>query len=100
MIVFDQGWIPLVGLTTDEAIKAVIAKPERPLLFRGADAERVNRHIVVLADPECGPTGVAKHLRDRSVLWRNVAAITRKSDGHFGDRPKAIGVMVTACQKT
>ena len=47
----DQLGIPLVGLPADEAVEAVVAEAEWPVLAIGADVERVDRHVVIFADP-------------------------------------------------
>src|ERR1700754_4268694 len=79
MVVLDQRRIPLVGLAADEAVKAVIAEAQRPVLAVGADVERIDGHVVVLAHPERAPTGVTEHRRDRRVLGRDVTGVAGKS---------------------
>src|SRR5262245_9545281 len=96
MIVLDQCGIPLVSLAADKPVKAVVAQAQRPALLCRADAERIDRHVVVLADPKRAPSGIAQHLRDRAVFHWDMAAVARESDGHFRDRAKTIRVVVAA----
>jgi hypothetical protein len=59
VVVRDQFGVSLIGLAADEAIEAVVAEAERPVLPVRADVERVHRHVVILPDPERAPPRIA-----------------------------------------
>src|SRR5262249_34047455 len=86
MVVLDQLAIPLIGFAADETVEAVVTQPEWPVLAIGTDVERIDRHIVVLADPQGGPASIAQHRRDRGVFRRNVTRIAREPGRRFGNR--------------
>ena len=98
MVVLDQLRVPLVGFAADEAVEPVITKPQRPVLAVGADVEGIDGHVVVLADPEGAPAGVAQHRRDRCVLRRDVARVAGKACRRLGDGPETVLMMVAARQ--
>src|SRR4029079_10375942 len=89
VIVLDELGEPLVRFAADEAVEAVIAEPPRPIALRAADVERIDRHVVILADPERAPARVAQHARHRRALLRDVAAVAREADSRIRERAAA-----------
>ena len=76
-VVFDEVGIPLVGLAAEEAVEAVEALLERPLLAaRARGAVRLG-DVVVLAQPEGAPAAVLEDLPDRGALVRDAAVLRR-----------------------
>ena len=67
-VVFDEVWIPLVGLAAQEAVEAVEALLERPLLAARAGGDILLGDVVVLAQPEGAPAVVLQDLPDRGAL--------------------------------
>jgi len=59
VVVLDELGIPLVRLAPDEAVEAVVAQAERPGFPVRADVERIDGHVVILADPERAPARLA-----------------------------------------
>ena len=66
VVVLGEVGKPLVRLAAEEPVEAVVAEPERPVLLRRAHRERVDRGVVVLADPERAQARVAQDGRDRA----------------------------------
>ena len=77
VVVLGQVGIPVVGLAADEAVEAVVALPERPVLLRGPHRPLVDRHVVVLADPVRDPAGVAQDVRHRARSPAGCASCSR-----------------------
>jgi len=100
MVVFDEVWIPIVGLTTVEAIEAIVALPERPILLGGAHRELVDWRGVVLAHPERTPACVAQNRRHRRILRGQVRIVAWKPAGVLRYRSKSILMMVAPRKQT
>ena len=60
VVVLDQLRIPLVRRPTDEPVEPVEPEAERPRRAIGSHVERIDRHVVVLADPERRIPGLAQ----------------------------------------
>ena len=63
LVVVDEVGIPLVGLAAEEAVEAIEALLQRPLLAGGARGDVLLGNVVVLAQPERAPAGVLEQLR-------------------------------------
>ncbi len=96
VVVLGQARIPVVRLAADEPVEAVVALAERPVLLRGAQRPLVDRHVVVLADPERRPARVAQDVGHRGVLRRDVRAVAGEAGGGLGDRGEPVQVVVAA----
>jgi hypothetical protein len=99
VVVLDEVGIPVVRLAPDEAVEAVEASGERPVALRRAHGPLVDRHVVVLADPERVPARLAEHLRHRRALHRDVARVAGEALGALGDLGEAVLVVVAAGQE-
>ena len=73
VVVLDEVRIPLVGFAADEAVEAVEALVERPVLLARARADVLLGDVVVLAEPERAPAAVLQDLADRGTLLRKCA---------------------------
>ena len=91
--------IPLVRLAAEEAVEAVEALVQRPVLLRRARVQVVDRHVVVLAEPERAPAGLAHHLGERAALRRDVRVRAREADRALGDAGHAVLVVVAPGQE-
>jgi hypothetical protein len=96
VVVLDEVGIPVVRLAPDEAVEAVEATGERPIALRRPHGPLVDRHVVVLADPERVPALLAEHLGHRRVLHRDVARVAGEALGALGDLGEAVLVVVAA----
>ena len=85
-VVFDEVGIPLVGLAAQEAVEAVEAHLERPLLAARARGDVLLGDVVVLAQPEGAPAVVLEDLPD---AWRTAAGCGHAAPGN----PLAASVM-------
>ena len=94
VVVLDERRVPVVGLAADEAVEAVEAARQRPVALRRAHRPLVERHVVVLADPEGVVAVLAQHLADRGVLHRDVAGVAREALGALGDLGEPVLVVV------
>ena len=99
VVVLDQRRVPVVGLAADEPVEAVEAARERPVALARADRPLVQRHIVVLSDPERVVTVLPQHLSDGGVLHRDMPGVAREPLGAFGDLGEAVLVMVAPGQQ-
>ena len=98
-VVLDQRRIPVVRLAPEEAVEAIPALVERPVRLRSARVGFLDRHVVVLADPERAPAGLAHHLGERSAFGRDVPVRSRESRGGLGDTGHPVLVVVAPGQK-
>jgi hypothetical protein len=99
VVVLGQVRIPLVGLAADEPVEAVVALPERPVLLGRPHRPGVHRDVVVLADPEGAPAGVAEHGRHGGVLAGDVGVVAGEPGRGLGDRREPVLVVVAAGQE-
>ena len=99
VVVLDERRIPVVGLAADEAVEAVEPAGQRPVALAGAHRPLVERHVVVLADPEGVVAVLAQHLADGRVLHRDVPGVPREALGALGDLGEAVLVVVAAGQQ-
>ena len=99
VVVLGQVRIPLVGLAADEPVEAVVAQPERPVLLGRAHRPGVDRRVVVLADPERAPAGLAQHGRHRGVLARDVGVVAGEPGRGLGDRREPVLMVVAPGQE-
>ena len=99
MVVFHQVGIPLVGLAAEEAVEAVEALLQRPLLAAGARGDIRLGDVVVLAQPEGAPAAVLQDLPDGGALIREAAVRTGESVGPLGDAGHAVEVVVATGQE-
>ena len=99
LVVVDEVRIPLVGLAAEEAVEAIEALLQRPLLARCARGDVLLRHVVILAEPERAPAVVLEDLRHRRALQRDAPVRAGESVGALGDRRHAVEVMVAAGQE-
>src|SRR5262249_13093446 len=80
----EQGWMPLVGVTSNEAIKILETESGRPELERSCLARLPIRNVVVLAIPRRVPTILFEHFRHGPATLRHhsiVAGVTRAKLG-------------------
>jgi hypothetical protein len=98
-VVLGEVRVPLVGLAADEPVEAVVAQPEGPVLLRRAHRPRVDRRVVVLADPERAPAGVAQHGRHGGVLTRDVGVVAGEPGRGLGDRGEPVLMVVAPGQE-
>ena len=77
-VVFDQIRIPLVGLAAEEAVEAIEALLQRPLLAARARGDVLLGNVVVLAQPERAPAVVLEDLPDRGALGRECGRSRRE----------------------
>ncbi len=94
VVVLDERRVPVVGLAADEAVVAVEAAGQRPVALARTHGPLVDRHVVVLADPEGVVAVLAQHLADGGVLHRDVAGVPREALGPLGDLGEAVLVVV------
>ena len=99
LVVVDQVRIPLVGLAAEEAVEAIEALLQRPLLARRARGDVLLRHVVILAEPERAPAVVLEDLRHRRALERDASVRAGEAVRALGDRRHAVQVMVAAGQQ-
>ncbi len=99
VVVLREVGKPLVRLAADEPVEAVVALPQGPVLLGRAHRPRVDRDVVVLADPERAPAGVAQDGRHRRVLARDVGVVAGEAGRGLGDRREAVLVVVAAGQE-
>ena len=96
LVVVDQVRIPLVGLAAEEAVEAIEALLQRPLLARRAGRDVLLRDVVILAEPERAPAVVLEDLRHRRALERDASVRAGEAVRALGDRRHAVQVMVAA----
>jgi hypothetical protein len=99
VVVLGEAGIPVVRLAADEAVEAVVALAERPVLLGGTHRPLVDRDVVVLADPERRPAGVAQDVGHRRVLGRDVRVVAREAGRGLRDRREAVEVVVPPGQE-
>ena len=99
VVVLGQVGVPLVGLATDEPVEAVVALTQRPVLLGRPHRPGVDRHVVVLADPERAPAGVAEDRRHRGVLARDVRVVAGESGRRLRDAGEGVLVVVASGQE-
>jgi hypothetical protein len=95
-VVFDEVWVPLVCLATNETIEAIDPLLERPLLSACSRSDVLLCDAVILTHPEGAPTAVLKDLSNRSALIRDATVSTGKSICSLGDAGHAVDVMVSS----
>ncbi len=98
-VVLDQRRIPVVRLAPEEAVEAIPALVERPVRLRRAGVGLLDRHVVVLADPERAPAGLAHHLGESSALRRDVPVRPWESRRGLGDAGHPVLVVVAPGQE-
>src|SRR5262249_13896434 len=74
-----QVWLPLVGVTTHEAIEIVEAHAGWPLVERPSLARLELRRVVVLAEPGRPVAMVLEDLSDRGLVPAHDAVVARKA---------------------
>ena len=79
VVVAHQLGVELVGLALEEAVEAVEAAAERPLVERTGGRALFHRGEVPLADAERGVARLAQHLGDRGGVVADVAELVRES---------------------
>ena len=99
VVVDREIGIPLVRLAAEEAVEAIEALMQRPALLRRARMQIIDRHAVVLAEPERAPAGRPHHLGERAALRRDVRVRARVADRTLGDAGHPVLMVVTPCQK-
>ena len=98
-VVLGEGRVPVVGLTADESVEAVVALRERPVLLGRARGPLVDRDVVVLADPERRPSGVAQQIRHRDVRRWDVRVVSGEAGGRFGNRRETVEMVISSGQE-
>ena len=77
-------------------VKALVG---RPVLERSRGAGLVVCHVVILAKPRAGVTGLFEELRERRAAFRDDAAVARISRRHFLDDAGGHGVVIAPRQQ-
>ena len=96
VVVVDQLGIPLAGVAAQEPVEAVETAPERPPVVGPGGGLLLGRHQMPLADHVGVVAVLLQHLRQETVLERDVAVITRIAGRQLGDRRHPVGVVVAA----
>ena len=96
VVVVDQLGIPLAGVAAQEPVEAVETAPERPPVIGPGGGLLLGRHQMPLADHVGVVAVLLQHLRQETVLERDVAVITRIAGRQLGDRRHPVGVVVAA----
>ena len=96
MVVVDQVRIEVVGERVEEAVEALEAAPERPLVVRSGGARLVDRREMPLADAHRVVAVGLQDLGERRRLLRDVAALARKAAVGVGEERHADAVVVAA----
>ena len=99
MVVFDQVGIPLVRFGAEEAIVAIEALLQWPLLAARARRDVRLGDEMALTQPEGAPSPILQDLAHRGALVRDATMPTRKARRRFRDRGHAVQVMITAGQE-
>ena len=100
MVVVDDVRVPLVRFGAQEAVEALEAATERPVLLRRSHVHLVFGRQVPLAHDVRVPAALAEDLRQQRALARDVAARIREAGGGLGDAGHAVRGVVAAGQET
>src|SRR5262245_54287729 len=83
--VTEQIWLPLVGVTADEAMEIVEAHADGPLIERPGLARLEFRSVVVLAEPGRPVAVILKDLSNRCLVPGHDAVVARIACRLLGD---------------
>ena len=100
VVVVGEVGIPLVRLGAEEAVEALEAASERPVLLRRGVVHLVLGAEVPLADDVGVPAELAEHRRDHRALTGNVTAGVREPRRRLGDARHRVRRVVAPCQQT
>ncbi len=93
--VAEQIRLPLVGVAADEAVEVLEAHAGRPLVERPDLAGRVDRRVVILAEPGRGIAVVEQDPPDRGLVLGDDAVVAGEAGRLLRDHAEA-GRMVVA----
>ena len=99
MVVVDEVRIPLVRLGAEEAVEALEAAAERPVLLGRGDVHLVLGAEMPLADDVGVPAALAEDLGDHRALAGDVAARVREPRRRLGDARHRVRRVVAARQE-
>src|SRR5262245_10218004 len=91
----EKIWLPLISVTTDEAIEIVKAHTCRPLVEGPGLARLEFRRVVVLAEPGRPVAVILEDLSDRCLVPGHDAVVARIACRLLGHDPEAHRMMVT-----
>ncbi len=94
--VAEQVWLPLAGVTADEAIKVLEAHSDRPLIERTGLTRAPVRNIMIFAEPRRAVAIVQKNPANARTVLADDAVVSREARRHFGDHTEAHRVVITA----
>jgi hypothetical protein len=92
----EEGWMPLVGVTADEAVEVFEAETCGPEVKRPGLARLPVGDVMVLAIPGCVPTILLEDFGYRSAAFRHDGVVARVAGPELGDYACGAGVMVAA----
>ena len=99
LVVLGKERIPLTRFAADEPVEAIESFLQGPLRLAPAAGHILFGHVVVFADPERAVAVVLKDLPDGGALRGEPRRRAGEAIGTFGDRGKAIHMMIATGQK-
>ena len=92
--VAEQVWLPLVGVSADEAVEILEAHAGRPLVERPDRAGLERRRVVVLAEPGGGVAVIEENPSDGGLVLGDDTIVAGEAGSLLGDHTEPCRVMV------